>query len=62
MANGRSPAQFFNNIWVAKRVADFAEGAVGVKMLAIIGDDTGPFLTPMLQGMQTERGQGCRIV
>jgi hypothetical protein len=32
-------------------------GAMGVELLAIIGDDSSRFLAAMLQGVQPERGQ-----
>ena len=34
-----------------------AHAAMGVELLAVIGDDAGRLLAAMLQGMQAERGQ-----
>src|SRR5579872_5730866 len=42
-------------------LADETEAAMGVKLLAVVGDDSGRFLAAMLQGVQSQRSQGCRI-
>src|SRR3546814_14319349 len=38
-------------------IADQAKVAVSVEVLPVEGDDAGRFLTPVLQGVQAERGQ-----
>src|SRR5690348_4314479 len=45
----------------AEILADQAKATMGVKLLAVVGDDSGRFLAAMLQGMQSQRGQGRRI-
>ncbi len=44
-----------------KGVADQAEPALGMKPLAVEGDDAGRLLAAMLQGVQAERGDRGRI-
>ncbi len=43
----------------AEILADMAKAAVGMELLAVIGDDAGRLLAAMLQRVQAERGQ-CR--
>src|SRR6202035_1603232 len=43
----------------AELLADMARAAVGVELLAVIGDDAGRLLSPMLERMETERRE-CR--
>ena len=40
-----------------RMVADQAQAALGVEVLAVEGDDAGGFLAAMLKSMQAERGQ-----
>ena len=42
-------------------VADEAQAALGVELLAVEGDDAAGFLAAMLQGVQAERGDGRGI-
>ena len=42
-------------------VADEAEAAFGMEMIAVETDDTGRFLTAMLKGVETEGGQSRGI-
>ena len=42
-------------------VADEAEAALGVKLIAVEGDDAGSLLAAVLQGVKAERGDGRRI-
>jgi hypothetical protein len=42
-------------------VADEAEAALGVETLPVESDDAGGLLATMLEGVQAERGEGCRI-
>ena len=45
---------------VGERVADMAERPVGVKALAVAGDDAGGFLAAVLEGVEAQHGQrGC---
>ena len=39
-------------------VADEAHAALGVELLAVVGDDAAGFLSAMLEGVQAERGDG----
>ena len=43
-------------------VADEAEAALGVELLAVVGDDAAGFLAAMLEGVQAERGERRRIL
>ena len=43
-------------------VADEAQAALGVELLAVEGDDAAGLLAAMLQGVQAERGEGRRVL
>ena len=52
--------QAFDHVRLVEVVADEAEPALAVEMLAVVGDDAGGFLAAVLQGVQAERGElGC---
>ena len=53
--------QLSDDVRGAEIVADEAHAAVGVELLAVIGDDPSRLLTAMLQRVETERRQ-CRGV
>jgi hypothetical protein len=50
-----------DDIRVVEVVADEAEVALDVELLAIIGDDAGRFLSAMLQGVEPERRDRCCV-
>ena len=58
MADGGSAGQAFDHFAAGKGVADEAEAPLGMKPVAVKGDDAGGFLAAMLQGVQSERGDG----
>ena len=57
MADRRVPAQALDDLLRAEIVADLPHAAMGVELLAVIGDDAGRFLAAMLQRVQAERRQ-----
>src|SRR3954468_16228705 len=57
MANCESSAQFCE-LLLGENVGNQAHGFVNVQGHAIRGHDSGRFLSAMLQGMQTEVGEG----
>ena len=61
MADGDIAAQPRDHLLGAEIVADLAETAVGVELFAVIGDDPGRFLPAMLQCVQAEGSQRCRV-
>ncbi len=61
MADGICAAQIFRMAVLAENIANQAEVALGHELPAIETDDSGGFLTPMLQRMQAQRGQGAGI-
>ena len=54
-------AQACDDLLGAEIVADKAHAAMGVELLAVIGDDAGRLLAAMLQRVQAERGQRRRV-
>ena len=46
---------------LVEAVANEPEVPLGVELLPVVGDDAGRLLSAMLEGMETERGQGARI-
>ena len=42
-------------------IADQAHAAFGIKAFAVKGDDAGGFLAAMLEGVEAEGGERCRI-
>ena len=61
MADGRIAGQAVDDIALGKGVADQAEPALGVKALAVEGDDAAGLLAAMLERVQAERGDGGRV-
>ena len=58
MADGDVAGQALDHLAAGEGVADEAEPAFGVEAAAVEGDDAGGFLAAMLQGVQSERGDG----
>ena len=58
MADRGVAGQALDHLAAGKRVADQAEPAFAVKAGAVEGDDAGGLLAAMLQGVQSERGDG----
>ena len=56
MADRGIPAQAPDHLLGAEIVVDVPHSTVGIELLAVIGDDAGRLLSPMLQCVQTERG------
>ena len=50
-----------HDLFRAEDVADQPERSVGVEVAAVVGDDAGRFLAPVLQGVQAQRCQGGRV-
>ena len=61
MADGGVAGQAVDHLAAGEGVADQAEAALGVKALAVEGDDAGGFLAAVLQRVQAERGDGGGI-
>src|SRR5580704_2524344 len=61
MADCGAAAQAFNHLLGAEIVADETLSAMGVELLAVIGDDPGCFLTAMLERVHPERSERRRI-
>ena len=61
MTDGGGAGQAVDDFAAGKRVADQPETALGVKALAVERHDAGGFLAAMLQGVQSERGNGGGI-
>ena len=61
MADGGRAGQAVDNGLFIEVVADEADAALGVELLAVETDDTGCFLAPVLEGVQAESGQGRGI-
>jgi hypothetical protein len=61
VANGHAALQALDHIRLVEVVADQPEAAFGVEAFAVVGDDAGGFLAPMLQGVQAQRREGSRI-
>ena len=63
MADCRSARQAVNHLAASEGIADETKSALGMKSLAIEGNDAGRFLPAMLKGMQAERcyGGGVRM-
>ncbi len=47
-----------DHVGLVEVVADETEPALGMEVLAVVGDDAGGLLAAVLQGVQAERGQG----
>ena len=62
MADSGPSPQALDHPPVTKNIAHQADAAVSVKLRFVMGDDTGRFLASVLQRVQTERGQGRRLV
>ena len=58
MADGGVAGQALDHLAAGEGVADEAEPAFAVEAAAVEGDDAGGFLAAMLQGVQSERGDG----
>ena len=58
MADGDAAGQALDHLAAGEGVADEAEPALGVEPAAVEGDDAGGLLAAMLQGVQSERGDG----
>src|SRR5438067_1603766 len=61
MADRRIARQAIDDFPPRKGIADQAEAAFRMKPLAVEGDDSGGLLAAVLQGMQTQRGNRCRV-
>ena len=59
VADRALPAEPVHRRLFGKMIADQAETALGIELLAVERDDAGCFLSAMLQGMQTERRERC---
>ena len=57
MADSGTSAQACDHLLGAEIVADLAHPAVGIELLAVIGDDPGRLLPAMLQRVQAERSK-----
>ena len=57
MAQRDVAAQTSDHVDLVEVVADEAEAALGMEVLAVVSDDAGCFLSAMLQGVEAERGQ-----
>ena len=63
MSNGHMAAQFPHLRGVcAKIITNMPQGAMGVEVRAVEGDDTGCFLPAMLQGVQPKGCQHIRLI
>ena len=51
-----------DHVGLVEVVADEPEPPLGVEVGAVVGDDAGGLLAAMLQGVETERGQGRRVL
>ena len=58
MADGGVAGQALDHFAAGEGVADQAEAAFAVEAAAVEGDDAGGFLAAMLEGVQSERGDG----
>ena len=58
MADGDDAGQALDHFAAGEGVADEAEAALGVEAAAVEGDDAGGLLAAMLEGVQSERGDG----
>ena len=58
VADGHGAGQPVDHLAAGEVVADQAEPALGIKPLAVVGDDAGGFLAAMLEGVQAERSDG----
>ena len=58
MADGGVAGQALDHLAAGEGVADEAEAAFAVEAAAVEGDDAGGFLAAMLEGVQSERGDG----
>ena len=58
MADGHDAGQALDHFAAGEGVADEAEAAFGMEAAAVEGDDAGGFLAAMLEGVQSERGDG----
>ena len=56
------PLRRRDHVGLVEVVADEAEAALGMEVVAVVGDDAGGLLAAMLQGVQAERGQRGGIV
>ena len=57
VAEGDVALEAADDVGLVEVVADEAEAALGMEMVAVEGDDAGGLLAAMLQGVQPERGQ-----
>ena len=62
VADGARALQPFDDGRLGESVADQADMAFDVELRAVIGDDACRFLAAMLQGVQAERDDRCRIL
>ncbi len=58
MADGGVAGQAFDHFAAGEGVADKAEAAFTVETATVKGDDAGGFLAAVLEGVQSERGDG----
>ena len=61
MADGHVAFQALDHRPRGEMVADEADAALGMEVVAVEADDAGRFLAAMLEGMQPERGQRRRV-
>jgi hypothetical protein len=61
MADRAGTSQPGHHLGVAVIIADQAEALMGVEANPVMGDNPGRLLAAMLQGMQTQRGNGGGI-
>jgi hypothetical protein len=62
MAKGGLTPQPVDHIMGTEILSDLAEAAVGMELLAVIGDHPCRFLATVLQRVQAEGGVGSRIL
>src|SRR3974390_1514264 len=58
MADRRMAVEALDHVLRGEILADMAHAAMGVELLAVIGNDAGRFLAAMLEGVEAERGEG----
>ena len=61
VADGDVALQPLDDAGAGEVVADEAHAALGMELLAVVGDDAAGFLAAMLERVQAERGDGGRI-
>jgi hypothetical protein len=61
MAKARTALQAIDDFFTGEMIADETHAAFGVEALTIKRNDAGGFLAAVLQGMEAEGGERCRI-